>query len=100
VGRQARVDEAVLSTLRSLGLTIKEIDALARAYLERPGEPIGPCLAALLDGSARRIDDRIGELMAARESIRDYRKRHAAALAGRPGGDLFGRDPRHAQQAA
>jgi hypothetical protein len=36
----------VISTLRSLGLTIKEIDALARVYLERPGEPIGPCLAA------------------------------------------------------
>jgi hypothetical protein len=46
VGRQTRVDEAVISTLRSLGLTIKEIDALARVYLERPGEPISPCLAA------------------------------------------------------
>ena len=84
----------VISTLRSLGLTIKEIDELARAYLDRPEEPIGPRLAALLQGAERRIEDRIAELEAVRGRIRDYRSRHSAALAGRAGADLFGPDPR------
>jgi hypothetical protein len=37
----------VIATLRSLGLTIKEIEQPAGAYLGRPDEPIGPRLAAL-----------------------------------------------------
>ena len=85
---------SVISTLRSLGLTIKQIDELAGAYLARPDDPIGPHLASLLDEAEQRIDDRIASLAAVRERIRDYRSRHAAALAGRPGADLFGRDPR------
>jgi MerR family copper efflux transcriptional regulator len=84
----------VISTLRSLGLTIKQIDQLASAYLSRPDEPIGPHLASLLDEAEQRIDERIAELAAMHERIRDYRAGHAAALAGRPGADLFGRDPR------
>jgi MerR family copper efflux transcriptional regulator len=89
----------VIQRLRSLGLTIKEIDQLGRAYLSRPNEPIGPQLAALLDGADQRIDDRIAELEALRERIRDYRAQHTAALAGRPGADLFGPDPRREQAA-
>jgi MerR family transcriptional regulator, copper efflux regulator len=84
----------VIETLRSLGLTIKEIDQLARAYLSRPDEPIGPRLAALLDVAERRIDDRIAELAAVRRRIHEYRAQHGAALAGRRDGDLFGSDPR------
>jgi MerR family copper efflux transcriptional regulator len=84
----------VISTLRSLGVTIKEIDRLASAYLSRPDEPVGPRVAALLDRAERRIGDRIAELEAVRGRIRDYRTRHAAALAGRPGAQLFGPDPR------
>jgi MerR family transcriptional regulator, copper efflux regulator len=83
----------VIETLRALGLTIKEIDQLARAYLSRPDESIGPRLAGLLDAAERRIDDRISELAAVRARIREYRGRHAAALAGRDR-DLFGSDPR------
>src|SRR5919204_1709420 len=56
----------VISKLRSLGLTIKEIDQLARAYLSRPDEPIGPHLAALLERAERRIDARMAELEAVR----------------------------------
>ncbi len=89
----------VIERLRSLGLTIKEIELLASDYLSRPDEPIGPHLAALLDGSEQRIDDRIAGLMAVRERIRDYRTRHASALAGQPGVDLFGHDPRRGQAA-
>jgi MerR family copper efflux transcriptional regulator len=90
----------VIQRLRSLGLTINEIDQIGRGYLSRPDEPIGPFLAALLDGSEQRIDDRIAELEAVRERIRDYRARHAAALAGRPGVDMFGPDPRRGRRAA
>jgi len=36
----------VIETLRSLGLTIKEIDQLGRTYLSQPEERIGPRLAA------------------------------------------------------
>jgi MerR family transcriptional regulator, copper efflux regulator len=86
----------VIATLRSLGLTIKEIDQLGRAYLSRPDEPIGPRLAALLDGAERRIDDRIAELEGVRERIRHYHAEHATALAGRHNPDLFGIDPRRA----
>src|ERR671922_1411607 len=46
----------VVSTLRSLGLTIKEIDELGSAYLKRPDEPIGPRLAALLERAEQRIE--------------------------------------------
>ena len=80
----------VIETLRSLGLTIKEIDQLGRDYLSRPDEPIGPRLAALLDRA---------ELEAVRGRIGRYRTQHAAALAGRRSADLFGADPRPPQRA-
>ena len=84
----------VVQTLRSLGLTIKEIDQLGRAYLSQPDERIGPHLAELLDGAERRIEERMAELAAVRGRIRRYRAQHAVALAGRRDGDLFGSDPR------
>jgi MerR family transcriptional regulator, copper efflux regulator len=90
----------VIEALRSLGLTIKEIDELARAYLSRPDEPIGPRLAELLDAAERRIEDRIAELVGVRGRIRGYRARHAAALAGRLDAELFGDDPRRRRRAA
>jgi DNA-binding transcriptional MerR regulator len=89
----------VIATLRSLGLTIKEIDQLASAYLSRPEEPIGPRLAALLDRADQRIDDRIAQLEAVRGRIRAYRAEHAAALAGEPNDALFGHDPRRRRAA-
>src|SRR5918995_2464694 len=52
----------VIGNLRSLGLTIKEIQALAAVYLDRPGEPIGPRLAELLDRAEQRIEQRREEL--------------------------------------
>jgi DNA-binding transcriptional MerR regulator len=89
----------VISTLRTLGLTIKEIDRLGRDYLSCPDEPVGPRVAGLLDRAERRIDDRIAELEAVRGRILDFRSEHAAALAGRPGADLFAPDPRRARAA-
>jgi MerR family transcriptional regulator, copper efflux regulator len=89
----------VIGTLRSLGLTIKEIQHLAGVYLSRPGEPIGPHLAGLLDRAERRIDVRLAELEAVRRRIRKYRSEHAAALSGRPDAHILGPDPRRTHAA-
>jgi DNA-binding transcriptional MerR regulator len=89
----------VIGKLRSLGLTIKEIEQLASAYLSRPEEPFGQRLAALLDRAERRIDDRIAELEAVRGRIRDYCSEHATALNDGADADLFGPDPRRARAA-
>ena len=58
----------VIGNLRSLGLTIKEIQQLVALYLDRPGEPIGPRLAKLLDRAERRIEQRREELRTAQRS--------------------------------
>jgi DNA-binding transcriptional MerR regulator len=89
----------VIERLRSLGLTVKEIEQLAGEYLTRPEDPLGPQLAALLARAERRIDARIAELEEVRARIRHYATEHAAALAGVPGADLFGEDPRRAHAA-
>jgi DNA-binding transcriptional MerR regulator len=89
----------VISRLRSLGLTIKEITELGRAHLDRPDDPLGPHLAGLLDRATQRIDERIADLVAVRRRIDAYRGEHAAALAGDPRADLLGQDPRR-QHAA
>jgi MerR family copper efflux transcriptional regulator len=90
----------VVSTLRALGLTIKQIDQLGCAYLSQPDEPIGPRLAPLLDHAEQRIADRIAELEAIRGRIHEFRAEHSAALAGCPGANLFGQDPQRRRQAA
>jgi MerR family copper efflux transcriptional regulator len=83
-----------IGELRALGLTIKEIKRIADVYLADPGEPIGPLIAAALDRTERRIDRQLAELRAVRSRIRTFRDDNAAALAARPGADLFSRDPR------
>jgi DNA-binding transcriptional MerR regulator len=59
----------VIGELRGLGLTIAEIRDLAAVYLGRPGEPVGPHLAALLRRARDRADTRIAGLLALRERI-------------------------------
>jgi MerR family copper efflux transcriptional regulator len=87
----------VITSLRSLGLTIKEIQQLAAVYLDRPGEPIGPRLAALLDSAERRIEQRREELDLVQNRIRAFRAANSAALAGRS--DLASADPRRRRAA-
>jgi MerR family transcriptional regulator, copper efflux regulator len=82
--------QAIVS-LRSLGLTIKEIQQLAAVYLDRPGEPIGPRLAELLDRAEQRIEQRRAELDLIQQRIREFRAANRAALAGQ--GDLMSGDP-------
>lgn len=82
-----------ICNLRSLGLTIKEIEQLADVYLNQPEQPIGSLLAALLDRAERRIDERIRELELVRERIRGYRAAHPDVLEGIAEGDRAESDP-------
>lgn len=90
----------VIRNLRSLGLTIKEIERLAGLYLSRPQEPIGPHLAALLERAEHRIGERLTELESIRRRIQDFRSEHAAALAGDPEAGPFADDPRRRSEGA
>jgi hypothetical protein len=98
---QCDMDEQFsLGELRSLGLTIAEIRDLAAVYLDRPAEPIGPQLAALLRRARNRADARIRTLQELRERIdqtlasddlagdalRDTDPRQGAVLDLAPGG--------------
>jgi len=87
----------VIGNLRSLGITIKEIQQLAAVYLDRPGEPIEPRLAELLDRAEQRIERRREELDRIQRRIREFRAANSAALSGRS--DLTGGDRRR-QRAA
>lgn len=90
----------VVVELRSLGLTIKEIERLAHNYFSDLDAPIGPRIAAALDRSERRIEAQIEELRATRDRIDAYRERNADALAGRSDADFAAYDPRRSQHAA
>src|SRR5215207_3820467 len=70
----------VIGSLRSLGLTIKEIEQLAGVYQDRPDEPIGPQLAELLDRAEQRIEQRREELDVIQRRIRDFRAANRSAL--------------------
>ncbi len=87
----------VIGNLRSLGLTIKEIQQLVDVYLDRPGEPIGPRLAELPDRAEQRIEQRREELDRIQRRIREFRAANGAALAGRS--DLTNGDPRRRRAA-
>jgi MerR family copper efflux transcriptional regulator len=89
----------VIGNLRSLGLTIKEIQELAFVYLDRPGEPIGPRLAALLDQAEQRIEQRRQELGQIQGRIHAFRAANGAALAGCSDSDLAVADPRRGSAA-
>lgn len=90
----------VIRNLRSLGLTIKEIEQLAGVYLDRPEEPIGPHLAGLLERAERRIDERIRELEEVRGRMRAFRAERPDVLAGTSEHELTGSDPRRGSGAA
>jgi DNA-binding transcriptional MerR regulator len=81
---------AVIAELRGLGLTIAEIRDLAAVYLGRPGEPVGPHLAALLRRARDRADARI-------RTLQELRERIDQALAG---DDLAGEALRQADPQA
>jgi MerR family copper efflux transcriptional regulator len=84
----------VIGSLRSLGLTLREIQHLAAVYLEQPVEPLGPQLAALLDRAEQRIERRLEELRTLQRRIAAFRAENAAVLAGANDSRLIGGDPR------
>lgn len=85
----------VIGVLRSLSLTLKEIQHISAFYCQRPGEPIGPHLAEKLDQALRRIEARTNDLEKVRQRILDFKASHAAALAGQAELALYAADPRH-----
>jgi DNA-binding transcriptional MerR regulator len=70
----------VIQGLRSLGLTLKEIQALVTCYLERPGEPSGVLLEAQLAQAVARVEAQITALQALRQRILEFQ----TACAGAP----------------
>ncbi len=84
----------VIRSLRSLGLTLKEIQQISAIYCEHRGEPIGPHLGEKLDRALDRIEVRMGELREIRHRIRSFRAAHATALAGQADLELYALDPR------
>jgi MerR family transcriptional regulator, copper efflux regulator len=84
----------MIGSLRSLGLTLKEIQEICAIYIRQPGEPIGPMVRQKLDGALDRTEARIAELQVVRQRIRRFRAAHTAALAGQADLELYRSDPR------
>lgn len=80
--------------LRSLGLTLKEIQELSAVHLGRPEEPLGVHLCALLDRAEQRIERRLDELHAIKARIAEFRRDNRAVLAGEREPELALTDPR------
>jgi len=70
----------VVQGLRSLGLTLKAIRALATAHCEGPGELVDGLLQEYLPQSLARIEAQITALQALRQRILEFQ----AACAGAP----------------
>ena len=71
-GEEALWCVQVIQGLRSLGLTLKEIQALVTCYLERPREPSGVLLEAQLAQALARVEARISTLQALRQRILEF----------------------------
>jgi DNA-binding transcriptional MerR regulator len=89
----------VINGLRSLGLTLAEIQQFGADYQARPGEHLGPRLAALLERVQQRVTAQLAELERILERIEAFREANAAALAGEPDAHLGPPDPRRHRAA-
>ncbi len=89
----------VISGLRSLGLTLGEIQQVGADYQAQPGAPLGPHLAALLERAQQRVTAQLAELEQILKRIEAFRKANAAALAGEPDAQLGPPDPRRHRAA-
>lgn len=80
-GSRAYTDEDVrklrfILKLKELGLTIKEMQALDRVYIEaRETNRIIPILVEMLDNHIDSIDDKMSKLSSLRKDIVEYRKK-------------------------
>jgi MerR family transcriptional regulator, copper efflux regulator len=73
---------AVVSGLRSLGLTLEEIRGVAAGYLQNTDDPVGPRLAAVLKAVRARTERQIEELRERLRMIDGFEQATAAELAG------------------
>jgi len=97
-GEEALWCVQVIQGLRSLGLTLKEIQTLVMCYLEHPGEPSGVLLEAHLAQTLARVEARISTLQVLRHRILEFQAASAGAPA-RPAAaalmQLLASDPHH-----
>ncbi len=84
----------MIGSLRSLGLTLKEIQEICAVYLRQPAEPIGPYVRQKLEGALERTEARIAKLQEVRQRIRRFHAAHTAALAGQADLQMYASDPR------
>lgn len=84
----------VIASLRSLGLTLKEIQAVGGIYCERGASAIGPELKRKLEDVKQRVDVRMAELQEVRRRVEKFEARHALALEGRSELALYAADPK------
>lgn len=89
-----------IGELRSLGLTLAEIEQLHGLHLEDPDRRIGPQLAQLLDRSQERISARIQALQLALERIDTFRTANPGLLDGTANPDPAAGDPCHTNRPA
>jgi DNA-binding transcriptional MerR regulator len=85
----------VIQGLRSLGLTLRDIQDLVKQYLEHPNEPSDGLLHEYLEQALARVEARIASLQALRQRIFDFEATCAGAHT--PPSALtsyFGPDPR------
>ena len=84
----------MIGSLRSLGLTLKEIEAVCAVYVHQRSDPIGPHLQQKLDLALDRTETRIAELQEVRDRILRFRATHARGLAGQGELEPYASDPR------
>jgi MerR family copper efflux transcriptional regulator len=73
----------VVQSLRSLGLTLKEIQAFIKRACQQPGEPIEGLLQEYLAQALARIETQISSLQARRQRILEFQTA-SAGRASRP----------------
>ena len=84
----------MIGSLRSLGLTLKEIEDVCAVYVHQRSDPIGPHLQQKLDLALDRTETRIAELQKVRDRILRFRAAHARGLAGQGEVEPYASDPR------
>jgi DNA-binding transcriptional MerR regulator len=82
-GEEALRCVQVVQSLRSLGLTLKEIQAFIRRAGQQPGEPVEGLLHEYLAQAFARIETQISTLQARRQRILEFQT-PSAGRASRP----------------
>lgn len=88
----------VTETLRQMGLTLAEIEEMARSYLGPGSEPMGPRVRRVLEAVRSRTAQRIAELQLRLEMIQQFQSQFADELSGKK--DFRAGDPRSAARNA